>query len=307
MNKQTIEDACRAACLSIGVEFKHVQFDGNWHTANLLDDQRGKNDGRIKVFPDGLGGIVWNHKSGDKQTFFISQQSCETLPPVDRDHIRRQQRKRQTEEKNKHDRAAKRAVAILQASSPAPANHPYLVKKQVKPHTLRAGKWQRVISAENGSRKTLTIDSCLLLPLYNSNGEIRSLQAIFPEKHPILERDKDFLPSGGLAGLFWWLGSRSDKVLICEGFATAATLHEETGYRVYMAFTANNLLAVGRIVRSKLPNADIVFCADNDTKTIGNPGVTKANEAAADVGGVVSVPPVHGDFNDYAIFARGGL
>jgi putative DNA primase/helicase len=114
-----------------------------------------------------------------------------------------------------------------------------------------------------------------------------------------------------LAGLFWWIGKRSNQpgetVLIAEGFATAATLHEQTGLRVYMAFTAGNLLAVGRIVRERLPSANIVFAADNDSQTKGNPGVTKANEAAAAVGGSVAVPPIpNADFNDYQLFLNGG-
>ncbi|WP_254257826.1 toprim domain-containing protein [Methylobacter tundripaludum] len=113
------------------------------------------------------------------------------------------------------------------------------------------------------------------------------------------------MPGGGLAGLFWWIGAKTEKVLIAEGFATAATLHEESGYRVYVAFTANNLMAVGRIVREKLPDAEIVFCADNDTQTPGNPGLTKATGAAEAVGGSVTVPPIHGDFNDYSAYLKG--
>jgi putative DNA primase/helicase len=152
--------------------------------------------------------------------------------------------------------------------------------------------------------KKITLDNCLLIPLYNEAGELRSLQAIFPEKHIELDRDKDMLPGGALAGLFWWIGAKTEKVLIAEGFATAATLHEDTSYRVYVAFTANNLLAVGRIVRGKLPEAEIVFCADND-KSNGNPGLTKAIEAAEQIDGAVAVPPNFGDFNDYAIFLKG--
>jgi putative DNA primase/helicase len=96
-------------------------------------------------------------------------------------------------------------------------------------------------------------------------------------------------------------------VIICEGFATAATLHEQTGSRVYLAFTANNLLSVARIVKEKLPNAEIVLAADNDTETAGNPGLTKATEAAAAVGGSVIAPPIpNADFNDYQAFLNGG-
>ncbi|MFZ2449074.1 MAG: toprim domain-containing protein [Methylovulum miyakonense] len=133
-----------------------------------------------------------------------------------------------------------------------------------------------------------------------------SLQAIFADYCPMLGRDKDFLAGGGVAGLFWWLGKITDKVLIAEGFATAASLHEATAYRVYVAFTANNLLAIGRILREKLPDAELVFCCDNDVNTRGNPGLTKASEAAQAVGGLLAVPLVAGDFNDWVINLLGG-
>ena len=302
---QSLEDVCRAACLAIGVDYKAVPENGQFHTTDLSNDHKGKNDARIKLFPDRQGGIVWNHKTGEKQTFFINREPGQPVPPIDRKRIEREQVKRKAEEAAKHNKAARKAQAIWQAATPAPIDHPYLIRKQVKPHALGCGQWQRVITADDGQRKTLTIDNALLLPLFNESGEIHSLQAIFPAKHPILARDKDFLPSGGLAGLFWWIGAKTDTVLICEGFATAATLHEETGHRVYLAFTANNLLAVGRIVRQKLPEAEIIFCADNDTQTPGNPGLTKAEEAAIEVDGSVAVPPIQGDFNDYQILLNG--
>jgi putative DNA primase/helicase len=303
---QSLEDACRAACLALDVEYKAVPEDGRFHAADLSDDPRGKDDGRIKVFPDRQGGIVWNYKSGEKKCFFINNSKPgQPAPPIDRKHIEREQAKRKAEEAAKQAKAARKALAIWQAAAPAPVDHPYLIRKHVKPHALRCGQWQRVITLDSGQRKTLTIHDVLLLPLYDASGTLRSLQAIFPDKHPILERDKDFLPSGGLAGLFWWIGAKTDTVLICEGWATAATLHEETGHRVYMAFTANNLLAVGCIVREKLPDAEIIFCADNDSQTPGNPGLTKAEEAALEVDGSVAVPPMPGDFNDYQILLNG--
>ncbi|WP_347987265.1 hypothetical protein [Methylomonas sp. AM2-LC] len=306
MTWRHIEDTCRAACLVVGVEFKTVPSDGRWHTANLLDDHKGRNDGRIKVFPDQQGGIVWNHKTGDRQTFFInSVGKGVSLSPEERRRIETEQAKRQAEQLDILEKAAQRAVSIWSEALPAPVDHPYLVRKQIKPYSLRVGKWKRVIKTDSGQRKTLIINNSLLLPLFNESGAIRSMQAIFPETHSDFGRDKDFIPGGGLAGLFWWIGAKTETVLIAEGFATGATLHDETGYRVYLAFTANNLLAVGRIVREKLPDASIIFCADND-KTAGNPGLTKATEAAAYVGGSVAVPPIWGDFNEYAIFLKAG-
>jgi putative DNA primase/helicase len=307
MSFQSIENACRAACASIGVDFKNVPADGRFHVADLTDDPKGKNDGRIKIFSDRQGGIVWNHKSNEQQSFFVNnnRESREPISTVERERIQAEQQRRQIEQQARQDKAARRANSDWLSGRPAPDEYAYLIRKHIKSHSSRVGDWKRTIQDEQGKRHLITIENALLLPMFNQNGVIRSLQAIFPEKHPILNRDKDFLPGGGLTGLFWWIGPRTDKVLIAEGFATAATLHEESGYRVYIAFTANNLMAVGRIVREKLPDAGIVFCADNDTQTPGNPGLNKATEAALAVNGCLAAPPIHGDFNDYAIFLKG--
>jgi putative DNA primase/helicase len=307
MSFQSIENACRAACASIGVDFKNVPADGRFHVADLTDDHKGKNDGRIKIFSDRRGGIVWNHKSNERQSFFINnnRESREAIPPAERERIQAEQQRRQVEQQARQDKAARRARAIWQAAKPAPEDHPYLIRKQIKPHGARVGTWKRTIQNDRGKHHLLMIENALLLPMVDQTGVIRSLQAIFTEQHPDLNRDKDFLPGGGVAGLFGWIGPKTDMVLIAEGFATAATLHEECGCRVYFAFTANNLMAVGRIVREKLPDAGIVFCADNDTQTPGNPGLNKATEAALAVNGSLAAPPIHGDFNDYAILLKG--
>lgn len=306
MKHQTLEDAARGACAAIGVEFTHVDADGEWHCANLVDDPSGKNDGRIRLFPDGQGGTVWNHKSKERQNFFVNRQLSREEREADRARIEAERQRRQVEQKKRSDKTAQRAAAIWRAAMPAPADHPYLLKKHIQPHGTRLGTWKRTIKNGDGERQIITIPNTLLIPMHDATGALRSLQGIFPDKHPLFERDKDFLAGGGLAGLFWWLGARSEKVLIAEGFATAATLFEETQLRTYIAFTANNLLAVGRIVRERLPKAEIVFAADNDAHTAGNPGLTKAEEAALEVDGLVAVPPIAGDFNDLAATLQQG-
>jgi putative DNA primase/helicase len=306
MSLQSIEEACRIACEAIGVDYKPVPADGVFHPADIADDHKGKNDARIKIFPDRQGGIVCNWKSNEQQSFFVNnnRDSCEPIPPAERERIQAEQQRRQVEQQARQDKAAHRAQALWQAAKPAPEDHPYLIRKQVKPHGLRVGTWKRSVKDDQGKYQQLIIENALLLPMFDQTGVIRSLQAIFTEKHTVLDRDKDFLPGGGRGGLFGWIGARTDKVLIAEGFGTSATLHEETGYRVYIAFAANNLMAVGCIVREKLPDAKIVFCADNDTQTPGNPGLTKATEAAQAVNGSVAVPPIDGDFNDYAMYLK---
>lgn len=298
---QSLEESAQNACASIGVNYKDVPADGRFHSADLINDPRGRGDGRIKVFPDRQGGIVWNHKSGERQFFFVNQNNGAIISDQERERIKADQRRREVELKQRQDRAANKLLRTWEPAIQAPPDHPYLAKKVIEPHGARTGLWERFFYDDRNQRQKLQIENCLLLPLFNESGVIRNLQAIFPNESPELGRSKDFFPGAELTGLFWWIGAKSDPVCVAEGFSTSATVHEETGYRVYISFTANNLKTVGKIVRRHLPNTEIIFCADNDANTSGNPGVTKATQAAAEVGGYVAIPPVPGDFNDYAM------
>src|SRR5262249_47755942 len=65
--------------------------------------------------------------------------------------------------------------------------------------------------------------------------------------------------------------------------------------------------SVAKTLREKFPRTTIVICADDDYRTAGNPGLTKANEAAAQIRAKVVVPEFGSDrpekatdFNDMA-------
>lgn len=79
-----------------------------------------------------------------------------------------------------------------------------------------------------------------------------------------------------------------------------------TGYTVAVAFGCGNLLAVAKALRAKVPRPTHRLAADDDG-TPGNPGLTKAREAAAAVGALLAVPDfgenrpaAATDFNDMA-------
>ena len=142
----------------------------------------------------------------------------------------------------------------------------------------------------------------LIVPALDIDGAIWSLQFIAPDSR------KRFYPSGKIQGRFCPFGLTVNpaKVLICEGIATALTLHEDTSLPVIAAFNANNLVPVAEAIRWKYTNVDILICGDDDHMTEGNPGRTKAIEAAARCGGDWQLPDFTGlprglkdsDFND---------
>ncbi len=176
---------------------------------------------------------------------------------------------RETEDTKRRAAARETAAAIWDAAKPALADHPYLLAKSIAP---------------NGSR---VHDTRLIVPM-RSGGELYSLQFIDADA------EKRFLTGGRVSGCYFGIGKPSGVLHVCEGFATGASVHEATGGAVAIAFTAGNLLAVATALRAKYPDLQQILCADDDAGTPGNPGLTKAREAASAVGGLVALP----DFGD---------
>lgn len=77
---------------------------------------------------------------------------------------------------------------------------------------------------------------------------------------------------------------------IVEGYATGATIHEGTGYPVVVALNTGNLEPVARPLRKRFPNLRLIFCADDDPTTAGNPRLAKVTEAARSVDGLLGFP-----------------
>lgn len=184
--------------------------------------------------------------------------------------------------------AAVRAVEFWSAAQPAPADHSYLVRKGVKPHGLRVYSGRLIISEVN-------CDGALIAPLRDSAGELHNLQFITADS------EKRYLPGGRISSCYHAIGKPDGVLVIAEGYATAASLHEATGHATACAFNAGNLVPVAKALRAKLPGIRIIAAADNDIGEKGNVGVKKAQEAARAVNGLVAVPEIDGrkcDFND---------
>jgi putative DNA primase/helicase len=209
------------------------------------------------------------------------------------------------QEAAQHARAAEQAQAIWDAATPCEA-HPYLERKGVPAHGLRVGRWEVV--RESTGDVVMVSDTALLIPIRDRQRKIWSLQAIFPNAKNTLRRDKDYLAGGAKAGNFFPVGGKplqrdgKPVFVLGEGYATCASVHAATGHLVLVCFDTSNLLRVAQALRDAQPEAVIVFAADNDTQTEGNPGVTVARRAAKAVGGLVAAP-APGDFNDLHLAA----
>jgi phage/plasmid primase-like uncharacterized protein len=117
-----------------------------------------------------------------------------------------------------------------------------------------------------------------------------SLQFIDPTS------SKMFMPNGRVEGGHFVIGDTQQPgpLLIAEGYATAATLHELTGMPAIVAFNAGNLMPVAQTWRQLHPGRPIYIAGDNDHRreAEGKPNVgrEKAEEAAAAIGGFALLP-----------------
>ena len=185
-------------------------------------------------------------------------------------------RSRADAERQRTAKAAARRAMLMWARLAPDGDSPYLASKAVGAHGLR-----------------FTPNSSAVLPLLDAAGQVHGLQFLrtTAQAKTAKRPAKEFWPAGLIKkGHFHLIGTPDWIVLVAEGYATAATLHEATGYPVAVAFDAGNLGPVADALRARYKRVRFLICADDDAFSEGNPGVTAASAAALAVNGAWVAP-----------------
>lgn len=298
----------------------HPIADGRWHSLHIQGDKsNSKKGGYIVTEENGVWRGSFNNFKTGQTAYFSSKSHSHTHTFTPPEEIERIQRERAEAQAKLYAYTAESASKILAVAQPA-TDYPYLAKKGVQAHGLyvvpqpelavqdgniriahdwREARAMRDHFKENGDRISVLTAGDLMIPAYDKDGNISTIQTIGRDKNNF----KSFLTDGQKAGSFLVLGEikNNEPILIAEGYATGATLHETIGKPVVVAFDAGNLKNVALTVREKFPDSVIYMAADNDHKTarereaLGhttnlNTGIEKATEAAVAVGGYVVAP-----------------
>ena len=209
-------------------------------------------------------------------------------------------------------------IRYLDKLAPAIADHPYLRSKGVGQHGVGIGVSRHgPLNILAGEDKPQVWGGAgeLIIPLHTVDGQLVGAQSIGPDGRKSFPRGCRW--GGGMYLMTGRIPTRGtlDTIVIAEGYATAATIHELTGLPVAAALTAGNLETVARGCRERHPGADIYIAGDNDhqkerelgpdgrpKKNVGREAATKAAQAA---GAATVLPPFaeheHGsDWNDLA-------
>lgn len=279
--------------------------DDNIHYYRLTIDKPGEKRGSYCLLIDGddVLGRATNHKTGQTEGFSSKSNRKFTAEEKEEFKQRMAARKKKTdaEEALKQFEIAKECEAIWKKAIPA-ESHPYLTKKKVKSYGLK--EWQ----------------GKLLIPLYE-NEKVCGLQMIADDGFKFF----GYLDSDGkiqgckMKGRYYPMAKKSEiktfnKIILTEGYATAASIREATNLPVICAFNAGNLMPVAEIMRKKYPTSLILVAADNDefTEINGIPdniGIKKANAVCKGISNVIMTWPEfpdneqtkYTDFNDAAL------
>lgn len=264
----TIQDAMSAAGLQPHKPLD-LQANGKIHRYRVTGDKSGSVNGwAVLNGGPALFGGFGSWKTGESHTW--CEASSKPLTAIERAEIQRcTQAMRQAHAQEREavrEQARVKAQKLWGRAKPATNAHPYLKRKGVHAYGIRQ------------------LRDMLLIPARDVNGTIHTVQFISADG------SKRFLTGGRKAGCYFAIGRVLNSLLLAEGLATGSTLHQATGAAVAVCFDCGNLLAVARALRGKFPRLRLVICADDDAHTPGNPGLTKAREAAKAVGGYLAVP-----------------
>ena len=190
--------------------------------------------------------ICWQHYTGNGQPFYVcvygdwrdSEKfeycSLANRSQEDNDYYRKQidaaKKAREAEQVKVWAETAEECQALWDAL-PTGGESDYLNRKRVGNYGCRIK------------------DGVLWLPLRDEQGKLWSIQYVDDKKR--------FHPAGKVKGNYHLLPGSGDTI-VCEGYATGASIHEATGRPVAVAFSASNLPDVAR----KFP--DCTIAGDDD-------------------------------------------
>jgi putative DNA primase/helicase len=172
--------------------------------------------GAYNNWTDGKQWSGWRLKSTERSLSYLEQREIERI-----------KREQQEIRRRAHEHARLRATRLWIKLPDASNQHRYLISKHIRAWGIRR------------------YGSALVIPIYDRNNELMSLQLIYPNGRKLYWR------GGQVAGGFFFIEptgwDHGHAICVAEGYATARSVRKATGHGTYCAFNAGNLTAVAEI------------------------------------------------------------
>lgn len=226
---------------------------------------------------------MWgDFKSGEKGTHWVG----DTDPKA----LKKAREAWEIEKREMHEKVALELPRVWEELIPA-GTHPYLTRKGVRLHGAR-------LSCFSGTQ----VISQIVVPMrLGPMGKLENL-------HYIDETGAKALHPGAQTNAvhFWIGGHKPEKIIVCEGYATGASIYEALDepkdLAVLCAMSGGNLMSVVQYVLKAFPKVALTVAADNDHEKKENAGILYATKAVSLAPHIKLVSPATepgvSDFND---------
>jgi phage/plasmid primase-like uncharacterized protein len=298
--------------MAVKSELDERGFDlwNEWSQKADSYDSKSASDVWKSIKPDGavtIGSLVFEAKKNG----YVKQKRATSCINPNVDFVMRGNITPPEEPTAEQVRTAQKANLIWNRAAVATFDHPYLIRKHVKP-TLNLRELDATTVADIlGYRPKsggIPLQGRLLIVPVRRLDEISTLELIDEAG-----AKSALAGQGTKTGGYWstnpslFTCSGLTDILIGEGVATVLSAAEATGFEGVAALTSVNLSNVASEMRRRYPEARLIILADIDRKT-GLPD-TKASHAARNCDGCLAVPVFPEgsdeevtDFNDMAVF-----
>lgn len=275
-----IEDAISQACASVGIYPPKARGYGKWLSTDTLAGKRGKGDGRVII--DDKHVCAFNWQTGVSETIWLR----DGVSVKERRQIAYAVRQQEEKRKGQVERAAKRASAIIEASTSA--THPYLVRKGFPQEQVL------VIGAEYLRRHVgdylIAGEQAIVMPA-RIGLRVTSVQLIWEDG------TKKFLSGGSVGGSSYRI-STGRETWLCEGLATGLSLRAvlkslNRSASVLCCFSASNVATVAKSI-----DGQCFVAADHDKPQEQFAGLGTGEHWARQTRKPFFMPPEIGDIND---------
>ena len=295
----------KTALNAAGLKVDTPIMDGVLRRVRADGDKGAQKSGAYVGYLDGApAGFIQNFKSGFSSNWkyeildilpysdeLIYSKKAQNLANDNTVFIQKQLQ-RENELEDEYKKTAKILLDEFLAAKFAVLDHTYFVRKRVyKNYGLKQDRFGN-----------------LLMPLFDINEKFWSLQRIFPNGNKMIgallssEQKKNgekFLSKK--RGNFFILSddidlynknsvqlniealSKYNKIYICEGFATAASVHEACKMPVIVGLDVGNLEFVVQDFSARFCNIHIIIAADNDAKKEKESGFNIGKEKAMQI------------------------
>lgn len=284
----SVEEEFKAAALNKGLIIDQVQATGTLIRVPVEGDGPKMKSGAYVLHLDGHpAGFIQNFKTGFKANWKSELEVDFTKQRIDASDAKARFEAKEQQKEIAHEQTSKRTIKEIaeikesgrtlyyEKDGELKAGNPYLLRKD-----FEAGESFGALIDKKGN---------IALPLQDINGKIWAMQRILSDGRKFItvnktakERQENTPILSKKKGNFFVIGdnnfAKADKLMVCEGFATGATLHKAAQQQipVVVALDAGNLPIVVKNIKEKFKDMKLLVALDDDQakgNTNGNPGL----------------------------------